>query len=375
MGATTPLTPPLYLSSVYTFADLDALDRVYDGSDAGYIYARDAHPNAQHLAQLLAAMEGGTWAQITGSGMAAIANIVLSLVGQGQRIVANSRIYGRTLQLFEQELGRFGVETVFVDLGDLDAVRAALAKPTRVLYAETISNPLLCVVDLPALAELAHAHDCQLVVDNTFATPVLARPLELGADVVMESLTKMIGGHSDLTLGMVAGKGNLLPQVSAIAAIWGLCAGPFDCWLAERGLATLPLRMGAATANAAALADWLAVQPRVAGVLYPGRQDHADHEVAARLLPRGFGNMLCFELEGGREAVNRFIRQASGIAFSPSLGDHRTTLSHPWTTSHRYTDPALKTRQGITEGLVRMSVGIEDLAQLKETIEQGLKAI
>jgi cystathionine gamma-synthase len=371
LGPSAPLVPPLYQSSVYTFPDLDALDRVYEG-EPGFIYARDSHPNARHLAGLLAELEGATWALVNGSGMASITTIVLALVQQGQRIVASNRLYGRTVQLFEHELRRFGVETVFVDCNDLAAVQTALATPTRLLFVETSSNPLLRIVDVPALAQLAHQHDCQLVVDNTFATPVLLRPLNFGADVVMESLTKMIGGHSDVTLGLIAGKGDLLPQVTATASIWGLSANPFDCWLAQRGLATLGLRMRAASANAAALADWLADQPGVVRVVYPGRRDHEDHALAARLLANGFGNMLCFELEGGRDAVNRFMRQAPGVAFSPSLGHTTTTLSHPWSTSHRYTSPALKKRQGITEGLIRLSVGVEDLAEIQAEMARGL---
>jgi cystathionine beta-lyase/cystathionine gamma-synthase len=373
LGSTTPLVPPLHQSSVYTFPDLDALDRVYNGEEQGYIYARDAHPNSRHLAGLLAELEGASWALVTASGMAAIAAIILTSIGQGQRIVASNRLYGRTSQLLEQELTRFGVQTVFVDCNDLDAVRTALATPARLLYVETVSNPLLRVVDVPALAGLAHQHGSQLVVDNTFATPVLTRPLALGADAVMESLTKMIGGHSDLTLGVISGTGDLLGQVSATASIWGLSPGPFDCWLAQRGLATLPLRMRAASANAAALADWLAQQPGVARVIYPGRQDHEDHAVAARILQGGFGNMLACELHGGRDGVNRFMRQAPGIPFSPSLGHTTTTLSHPWTTSHRYSSPGVKHRQGITEGLIRLSIGVEELSKIQEEMARGLK--
>jgi cystathionine beta-lyase/cystathionine gamma-synthase len=364
LGPGTPLVFPLYQSAVYTLPDLEALDRVLNGEEAGFIYARDAHPNARHLAAQLAAIEGGTWALVGASGMASISTMVLAVVQAGQRIVASNRLYGRTVQLFDQELSRFGVQTAFVECTDLEAVRTALETPTRILFVETMSNPLCRLVDIAALAELAHKHDCQLIVDNTFATPVLTRPLDLGADIVMESLTKLIGGHSDVTLGVIAGKGDLLPQVTATSSIWGFSPNPFDCWLTERGLATLTLRMQAASANAAALADWLAGQPGVHQVIYPGRPDHPDRELAPRLLHGGFGNMLCFEL-ADRAAVNRFIQRAPGIPFSPSLGHTFTTLSHPWTTSHRYTSPAQKKRQGITEGLVRLSVGVEDLAQIQ----------
>jgi cystathionine gamma-synthase len=371
-GPSTPLVPPLYQSSVYTLPDLDALDRVLNGEESGYIYARDAHPNAKHLAGQLATLEGATWALIGASGMASISTIVLALIQQGQRIVASNRLYGRTVQLFDQELGRLGVQSVFIDCTDLQAVRTALQTPTRLLFVETMSNPLCRLVDIAALADLAHTHNCQLIVDNTFATPVLTRPLNLGADVVMESLTKLIGGHSDVTLGVIAGNSDLLQQVTATASIWGFSPNPFDCWLAERGLATLPLRMKAASTSAAALADWLPGQPGVKQVIYPGRPDHADRELAGRLLRGGFGNMLCFELAGGREAVNGFIHAAPGIPFSPSLGHTFTTLSHPWTTSHRYTSPALKNRQGITEGLIRLSVGVEDFTRIQDAFARAL---
>jgi cystathionine beta-lyase/cystathionine gamma-synthase len=372
LGATVPLVPPLYQSSVYTFADLDALDRVMNAEEPGFVYARDAHPNAHHLAGRLAALEGATWAIVCGSGMAAISAILLATVSQGGRIVASHRLYGRTTQLLLEEFARFGVSTTLVDVHDLEQVDRALETQPRMLFVETMSNPLLRVADLAALAERTRARGCRLVVDNTFATPMLVRPLDLGADVVMESLTKMIGGHSDVTLGLVCGKGELLPDITRVVSVWGLASNPFDCWLTERGLATLELRMRAASANAAALADWLSAQPAVSRVVYPGRADHPDHAIACRLLAHGFGNMLCFELAGGRDAVNRFMQHASGIPFSPSLGNTTSTCSHPATTSHRYVSPAERRRQGITDGLIRLSVGIEELESIKQEMAKGL---
>jgi cystathionine gamma-synthase len=376
LGSSTPLVPPLYQSSVYTLPDLDALDRIMNGSEPGFIYARDAHPNASALAERLTHLERAQWGIVCGSGMAALSVALLGLVNAGDRIVASNRLYGRTATLLRQELRRFGVETAFVDANDLDEVRSALAQPARLLLVETISNPLLRVADIPALVELCRSAGTRLVVDNTFATPVLCRPMEWGADLVMESLTKMIGGHSDITLGVLCGNdAELAPGLRQIVSIWGLASNPFDCWLAERGLCTLELRMRAATANAAALADWLPAQPGITRVLYPARADHPDHTLANRLLPQGVGNMLCFELAGdGREAVNRFMRRAAGIPFSPSLGHTTTTCSHPATTSHRYESPAEKKRQGITDGLIRLSVGIEPVAQIKEELGKGLVA-
>jgi cystathionine beta-lyase/cystathionine gamma-synthase len=374
LGNAAPLVPPLYQSSVYTLPDLDALDSILDGAKPGFIYARDGHPNARFLAARLAEMEGAAWAVICGSGMAAISAILLATVQQGHRIVAGNRLYGRTVQLLDQELARYGIRTEFVDCNDLEAVARALDTETRVLFVETMSNPLLRIVDIPALAKLCRRTGARLVIDNTFATPVLTRPLEMGADIVMESLTKMIAGHSDVTLGAVCGTDPaLLPQISAAVSIWGLAAGPFDCWLAERGLSTLNVRLRTAAANTALLAEWLTGQRGVKRVVYPALTDHPDHGLAGKMLRGACGNMLCFELEGGREAVNRFMRKARGIPFSPSLGDTSTTLSHPGTTSHRYVSAAEKKRQGIGDGLIRLSVGIEDLDVIQQEMDKGLR--
>jgi cystathionine beta-lyase/cystathionine gamma-synthase len=373
LGPSVPLASPLYTSSVYNLPDLDTLDRVMNGQEAGFIYARDGHPNAKALADKLARLEGARWAVVTGSGMGALSAGFLGYVSGSDRIVASNRLYGRTIKLLNQELGRFGVKTKFVDVNDADALRAAFEQPAKVLFAETMSNPLCRTADVPALADLAHRHGAKLIVDNTFATPVLFRPLEHGADLVMESLTKIIGGHSDVTLGVIAGNDtDLLPQITQIVSTWGLAANPFDCWLCDRALPTLELRVRESARNASLLADWLATQPGVSRVVFPGRPDHPDHAVAKRLLGSEFGHMLCFELAGGREAVNRFMRQAPEIPFSPSLGHVGTTISHPDTTSHRYEPPAEKRRQGITDGLIRLSVGIEPQEQIRRAMKKGL---
>jgi cystathionine beta-lyase/cystathionine gamma-synthase len=374
LGSSSPLAPPIYPSSVYRLPDLDALDRIYSGGEPGFIYARDGHPNAASLAAKLAVLESASWAVVCSSGMGALSTACLALLAAGDHVVASDRLYGRTSQLLKQELTRFGVEVQFVDVNNLDAVRNALAKPARLLIAETISNPLLRVSDIPALASAAHDRDCRLLIDNTFATPVLCRPLELGADLVMESLTKMIGGHSDVTLGMLAGNDPEVGKAAALkASVWGFVPSPHECWLTERSLSTLRLRMTAATANAAALADWLASHPSVQRVVYPARPDHPDHGLARRLLSDGSGCMVGFELKGlGRDVVNRFMRRAAGIAFCPSLGDVATTCSHPATTSHRYETAEEKARQGIVDGLIRLSVGIEPLEQIRLEIAKGL---
>ncbi|OWK37552.1 trans-sulfuration enzyme family protein [Fimbriiglobus ruber] len=375
LGRSVPLAPPLHTTSVFAIPDLDALDAIYNGEAPGFIYARDGNPNVQHLADVLTRLARGKWGVVTASGMGATSAALLAVASAGSRIVASNQLYGRTAKLLRAEFGRFGVTTTFVDTFDLDATRAALAEgPAAALVVETISNPLCRVADVPALVDLAHRAGAKLIVDNTFATPVLYRPHDAGADLVIESLTKLIGGHSDVTLGFLSGiDPTAFPAVSSLVSTWGLTANAFECWLTLRGAETLDLRVRAATANAARLADWLAVQPGVSRVVYPGREDHPDHALAARVLPAGQGNMLCFELAGGRAAVNHFMRAAPGIPFCPSLGHTTTTCSHPDTTSHRYESAAEKARQGITAGLVRLSVGCEPFDVLLAEMTKGLK--
>lgn len=377
LGPTRPLAPPLYAAAVYALPDLDALDAVSDGHAPGYIYARDAHPNADQLAAELAALEGGSWGVVCNSGMAALSAAVLSLVSAGDTILASRWLYGRTSQLFNQQLARYGVATHQVDVSDLDATRAAVAEHRpKVLYAETLSNPLCRTADLAALAEIAHAGGARLVVDNTFATPVVCRPLDLGADLVMESLTKIIGGHSDLVLGVLAGKDpGLRATVSNVVSVWGLLGGAFPCWQVERVLPTLGLRVRAAVANAAALADWLAGRPGVVRVVYPGRPDHPDNELARRQFPAGCGHMLCVELSGGRDGVNRFLRAAPGVPLCPSLGHATTTASYPVGASHRYVPADEREREGITAGLLRVSAGCEPFDALRDEVAKGLAAV
>ncbi len=375
LGTSRPLAPPVFPASVYSLPDLDALDRIMDGHAPGYYYARDGHPNADGLAAQIARLENADWSLVVPSGMAAVVAALVPLLQAGDRVVASDRLYGRTSQLFEQELARFGVSTTYVDIADLDGVRRALVEPSRVLFVETVSNPLLRLADLPRLADLAYSRKARLIVDNTFATPALVKPLDHGADLVVESLTKFVGGHSDLTLGALSGEGeeeDLRPAAVQVASIWGLAAPPFDCWLAARSLATFELRMRAACESAALLADWLAKRPGVLRVVYPGRRDHPDYSLARKLMPLGAGPMLCVELDGGRDAVNRFLRRAPGVPFSPSLGHAGTTLSYPAGTSHRFVDPTERRRQGITDGLVRLSVGVEPVEEIKKELARGL---
>jgi cystathionine gamma-synthase len=304
--------------------------------------------------------------------MSAIASIVLGLLKSGDHVVAGNQLYGRTLRLVSQELPRLGFATDLVDATDVAAVERAIRPNTRLVLVEVVSNPLLRVVDVAAVAAVARARGVLTVVDNTFPTPLALQPLSLGAHVVFHSITKMLAGHSDVTLGVVCGTRELLTPIRDTIVTWGLNGSPFDCWLAERGMNTLELRVARANANAAALAATLARDAAVTRVFYPGRADHPDHAVARRLFGDRFGNMVTFELDGGRDAVNRFMQALQSIPFAPTLGDVSTIISHPAVTSHRGLTAAAREALGIREGTIRVSVGVEELALLEDEFRAAL---
>jgi cystathionine beta-lyase/cystathionine gamma-synthase len=306
-SATTPLVPPIVPSVVFVARDADQMNRVYEGQEQGFTYGREGSPNAELLAAKIAALEGAESGYITSSGMSAVAAIVLGLLKAGDHIVAGNQLYGRTLRLVSQELPRLGFATDLVDATDAAAVEKAIRPNTRLLLVEVVSNPLLRVPDIAALGTVAQSRGVLLVVDNTFPTPLAFRPLSLGAQIVFHSITKMLAGHSDVTLGAVCGSRELTTPIRDAIVTWGLNGSPFDCWLAERGMNTLELRVTRGNANAAALADFLARQPAIRRVFYPGRADHPDHAVARRLFGEQFGNMVTFEMAGGRDTVNRFM--------------------------------------------------------------------
>lgn len=369
-STTTPLGPPLQLSVVYRLADLDQVDAAYQGRTPGYIYARDGHPNAATLAARVAALEGAEAALVCASGMAAESSALLGVLEQGAHVALSDGLYGRTSALVLRELARFGVGSSTFDPTEAGTLRAALTPATRIVFVETLSNPLLRLADLPALAGLAHEAGALLVVDQTFA-PLLCRPLGLGADLVVHSATKLIGGHSDLTLGLLAGPADRIERASAVASTFGLTGNPFESWLCLRGLATLPLRSARACATALELARRLQDHPGVRAVHYPGLPGHPDHERAARAFDGGFGTIATIDL-GSRERADGFIRGLRQIPFAPSLGDVATTISHPATTSHRGQTPEQWARQGITPGLIRISFGLEAPDDLWEDIRPAL---
>ena len=354
-----PVVTPLQPSVVYASVDPDALDAQYTGG-TGYTYAREGHPNADVLAAKIDMLEGASRGIITGSGMSAISAVFLGCLKSGDHVLGGNQLYGRTLRLMGQDLPRFGVETSLADPTDIAAMRAALRPTTRMILVEVISNPTIRVADMEGLAALAAEAGVLLVVDNTFTTPRLYRPLDHGADIVIHSVTKLLAGHSDVTLGYVATKDPALRDaINAANVTWGLTPSPWDCWMAERGLHSFDLRFDRAQATAALLADALAVTPGIKRVIYPTRPDHPDHNRAIGLLGGQGGNMLSFELTGGRAAANAFTRAAPEIAFAPTLGDVGTTLSHPASSSHRGLTVQGRADLGISEGFFRVSVGIE----------------
>ncbi len=373
-GPSRPLVTPLQPSVVYASPDPDALDRQYE-EGSGFTYAREGHPNAEVLAAKIDMLEGAEGGIVTGSGMAAIGAVFLGGLKSGDHVVGGDQLYGRTLRLMNEDLPRMGIATSLADPTDAEAVRAALRPETRMIVVEVISNPTIRVADMEGIAAVAREAGVLLVVDNTFTTPRLFRPFESGADIVIHSVTKLLAGHSDATLGYVAVRDPVLREAIMTANVtWGLTPSPFDCWLAERGLHSFDLRLDRAEANAAALAEALADLPGMARVIYPARPDHPDHNRAMALLGGRGGNMLSFEIAGGRAAANALTRAAPELAFAPTLGDVGTTLSHPASSSHRALTPAARETLGISEGFFRVSVGIEDPALLIAEFSRAVSA-
>jgi len=372
--ANRPASLPIYQSAGWVFRNLDEVDAIYEGRSPGAIYGTDGLPNILALEAVIARLEGTDAALATSGGMAAFLATFLATLSQGERVVASRDLYGNTTRLLG-DLARFGISTSFVDATDRDAVRSQLGDGARLVVVETISNPRIRVAHIPKLAALAHERGALLVVDNTFAGPYHCRPALLGADVVIESATKFFGGHHDLVVGAVAARQQDLAPIRALAVRSSMVPGPFDAWLTARSIQTLEPRMERAARNATAVAHWLAEQPRVRAVHYPGLASHPDHEAAGVTLRNGYGAMLAFEVDGGRPAVNRILEKTSMIRLVLSLGGTATTLSHPATSSHRALSNADREALGIHDGFLRLSVGIEALEDIEADLARGLSAL
>jgi cystathionine gamma-synthase len=373
-----PVVTPLQPSVVYASPDPDALDAQYNDA-SGFTYAREGHPNASVLAQKIDGLEGMSGGIITGSGMSAIGAVFLGVLQAGDHVIGADQLYGRTLRLMADDLPKFGVQTSLADPTDAAAIAAAIRPNTKMIVVEVVSNPTIRIADMDGIAKLCKDRGILLMVDNTFTTPRGYQPFDHGADIVIHSVTKLLAGHSDATLGYVVAKdAALMEKINISNVTWGLTPSPFDCWLAERGLQSFDLRYDRAEATAIELSAALAGLPGVTRVLHPSRPDHPDHNRAAQVLGNRPGNMMSFEVAGGRKAANALTRAAPDLPFAPTLGDVGTTLSHPASSSHRALTEQGRAALGISEGFFRVSVGLEDSAllitELTDAIAQSQKA-
>ena len=376
VSASAPVVTPIMPSVVYASESPDRLDDQYEGRAKGYTYAREGHPNADVLAQRLDAMEGIAGGIVTGSGMSAVTAAIMGVLKAGDHIIGGDQLYGRSMRMMKEDLPRFGIATTLADPTDVKAIEAALRPETKMVLIEVVSNPTLRIADLDGIAQLCQDRGILLAVDNTFTTPRSVKPFEHGADIVIHSVTKLLAGHSDVTLGYVVAKDPELKQkITVFAVTTGLTASPFDCWLAERGLLSFDLRFDRAQETAVKLADYLAGQPQVKRVLYPTRADHPDNARAQSLLQGRGCNMVSFELNGGREAANAFTKGAAQLAFAPTLGDVSTTLSHPASSSHRALTADERAALGMSEGFFRVSVGLENADALIAEFGNGLAGV
>ena len=372
-----PLVTPIHPAVVYIADDTDQMDAHYEGRLEGFTYAREGHPNAAVLGDKIDWLEGLPAGRgkgvVTGSGMAALSTLFLSMLEAGDHIVAGDQLYGRCLRLLRQDLPRMGFQASLVDPTDSEAVAAAIRPETRMILVEAVANPTIRIADMPGIAEIARKQDVLLAVDNTFTTPMAYRPFEHGADIVIHSVTKLLAGHADATLGYIAGNSEALNRAFYDTAVtWGMTPSPFDCWLAERGLHSFDLRFERAQANARALADFLAGLDGIEAVIYPGRADHPEYDRARALFGANSGNMVSIRLRGGRPQANAFLRAAANIPFAPTLGDIATTLSHPASSSHRGLSDEARSALGITEGFIRISVGVENVDLLKTELGEAV---
>lgn len=371
-----PSTVPIYQSATFSSADADALAEAAADGRGGYAYSRISNPTTTALGAAYAELAGGEAGTALASGMAAIHAALASELRAGDRVVAPAAIYGSTRTQLVDTFARFGCEVVFADLTDPDtAAEAIAAAPTRVVYAETIANPTTVVTDHAAIAALAHAAGATYIVDNTFASPYVCRPLEHGADLVVESATKFLSGHSDVLAGVVAGPLERIRRVDKVQVDTGATLGPFDAFLVLRGIMTLAVRAERHARTAAALAAWLERQDGVDRVLYPGLPSHPQHEAAMRQFRPGVaGGMLAVEVAGGRAAGRAMIDALTLTELTASLGSVHTMVVHPPSTSQRQMTGAQLAAAGITAGLLRVSVGLEDLEDLQADFEVGLAA-
>jgi cystathionine gamma-lyase len=361
--ATGATIVPIYATSTYTQAAI--------GQHKGYEYSRSGNPTRTALETCLASLEAGERGLAFASGLAATTAVFGALLRPGDEVAASADLYGGTFRLLDKVFKPWGLGARYTDESSPQAFEAIITPKTKLVWIETPTNPLLQILDIAAIAEVAHRHGAKLVVDNTFASPYLQQPLNLGADVVVHSTTKYLGGHSDVVGGAVVGPKELLEPVKFYQNAAGGVPGPFDCFLTLRGLKTLAVRMDRHGANAAELAGWLTKHPAVDRVYYPGLADHPGHAVAKRQM-KNFGGMISLKLKGGADAAKRFATRTRLFSLAESLGGVESLLCHPATMTHASIPVEVRTKRGVDDGLLRLSVGIEDVADLREDLRRAL---
>ena len=364
----------LYLTSSFVFESAAQAAARFSGEEEGNVYARFTNPTVTAMQQRLAALEGAEACVATASGMAAIMSMVMALMQSGDHIVASRGLFGATQQLFGNILSKFGIETTFVPATDLEAYRAAVTPKTKLFFVESPSNPLTELVDIAAVAAIAHEAGAVLAVDNCFCSPALQQPLKLGADLVIHSATKYLDGQGRVLGGAVCGGKKLIDEVFKFLRTAGPCISPFNAWIILKGLETLRIRMAAQSASALELATWLEAQPQVARVHYPGLPSHPQHALALRQQSSG-GAIVSFDVKGGREEAWKVVDATRVVSITANLGDTKTTLTHPASTTHGRISPEAREASGIHESLLRVAVGLESVADLKADLARGLALI
>ncbi len=365
---------PIFPTSSFVFGSAAEAAARFSGDQPGNIYARFTNPTVKIFEQRLAALEGAQSCVATASGMAAIMAVCLGLLRAGDHIVSSRSIFGTTSILFERYLGKFGVETTFVDLTDMAVWQQAIQPNTKLLFLETPSNPLSEVADIAALADLAHAHDCLLVVDNCFCTPALQQPLKLGADIVVHSATKYLDGQGRIMGGAVCGDSKHVGEdVLGVLRTTGPSMSPFNAWVALKGLETLSLRMREHSANALKLAQFLDQHDRIEKVYFAGLESHPQHALA-KSQQKDFGGIVSFEVKGGKQAAWKLIDSTRMLSITANLGDAKTTITHPATTTHGRLSDEQKAAAGISDGLIRIAVGLENIDDILADLRRGLES-
>lgn len=364
----------LFMTSSYVFRTAEEAAACFAGDIPGNVYSRYTNPTVQTFEERIAALEGAEQAVATASGMAAILALAMSVCSGGDHVLVSRSVFGTTTSLFDKYLTRFGVEVDFLPLSDIAAWEAACRPNTRLFFIESPSNPLAELADIAAMATLAHDHGALLAVDNSFCTPALQQPLNLGADVVIHSATKYLDGQGRGMGGVVAGRRQEMQAVMGFLRACGPTLSAFNAWLFLKGLETLRIRMQAHDASARALAHWLERQPGIERVYYAGLESHPQHELAVRQ-QKGFGAVVSFDVKGGRDAAWRFIDATRMISITTNLGDTKTTVAHPATTSHCRLTPEERAAAGIGDNLIRIAVGLEDLQDIQADLQRGLAAL